>query len=70
MAVSFKKLVIFRRILLWFNLVVVTFNAALFGAISHYLVDHQLSSSFIAHLNQLPENPNRIFLKQAVHSCY
>lgn len=63
MAVSFKKLVIFRRILLWFNLVVVTFNAALFGVISHYLVDHQLSSSFIAHLNQLPENPNRIFFE-------
>ncbi|MDO4912728.1 MAG: sensor histidine kinase [Lactobacillus sp.] len=63
---SFEKLVIFRRILVWLNLIAVLFNSAIFYLASSYIVRSNMSFEFLYKINALPGSPIDIFWQSAI----
>ena len=58
---SFKKLIAFRRVLVWLNLIAVLFNSSVFYLASVYIVQSNMSFEFLNKINFLPGAPLTIF---------
>lgn len=58
---SFKKLIAFKRVLVWLNLIAVLFNSSVFYLASVYIVQSNMSFEFLNKINFLPGAPLTIF---------